>query len=152
MDGRAATSKVILRLSEAKQKGGYHLERRKNRAFLVQDMDSIFQAAQQQYSEENTNRRFLDALLNATRYAITNELTQRQRDCFCMRYLEGLPVREIGSALGLCDSTVSRHLRNARAHIQRHARYCAFGFHRAPDSNAPERANRAEKRSVKKLS
>lgn len=85
------------------------------------------------FDEDNTNRRFLSALLRAVNYAVEHELTSRQRACFERYYLQHKTMPQIAKELGVSPSTVSRHLRAARSRVRCFARYCAFGFKPRPD-------------------
>lgn len=104
------------------------LDPRQNRTFLVDDMDRIAARAEQTLDSDNSNRQFLTALLRATHYAAEHELTNRQRDCFVLRYEKNMKVQEIAEQLGINASTVSRHILAARKRIQKHARYSMFAF------------------------
>lgn len=55
--------------------------------------------------------------------AIKHELTDRQRDCLTMYYLDGVKMKDIARSLGLSTSTVSRHISSATAKLRRIARY-----------------------------
>ena len=58
-------------------------------------------------------------LIRAIRY----ELTDRQRDCLTMHYLEGMKMKDIAAALCLSKSTVSRHIAFAERKLRRIAGY-----------------------------
>ncbi len=66
------------------------------------------------------NRRELDdggehrRMLRALRRAMEGELTERQRDCIRLRYMEGKSVNEIARQLGITAGTASKHLKKAR--------------------------------------
>lgn len=62
-------------------------------------------------------------LLRTLERASRGELTERQSECLRMRYAEGKSVSEIAEELGVKPSTVSRHLKKARARLQRVLRY-----------------------------
>lgn len=50
---------------------------------------------------------------------VREELTGRQRACLEMRYAQGMKVRDIAAALGVAPPTVSKHLKKARARIEK---------------------------------
>ena len=50
-------------------------------------------------------------------------LTDKQRDCFDMRYNQDLSLGEIAQELGLNRSTVSRTLRRAQERLRRCLQY-----------------------------
>ncbi|RPF47636.1 RNA polymerase sigma factor (sigma-70 family) [Hydrogenoanaerobacterium saccharovorans] len=110
------------------------LRAKTKRVFTVEDIDSISAQAQQCLGSDNTNRRFLKSLLHATRYAVENELTHRQHQCFTLHYYKGLAVKDIAAQLGIDCSTVSRHIRAARERIRSHAHYCVFAYRDSPHS------------------
>lgn len=58
-------------------------------------------------------------LMRAVRY----ELTDRQRNCLTMYYLDGMKMVEIARALNLSKSTVSRHISCATKKLRRIAGY-----------------------------
>ena len=55
--------------------------------------------------------------------AIRHELTDRQRECLMMYYLEGMKMKDIAKSLGLSSSTVSRHIGSAVHKLRRIADY-----------------------------
>ena len=64
-------------------------------------------------------------LLRAVRLAVEGELTARQRQCIALVYGQNLSVQETAKQLSICPSTVSRHLKKARARIKR---VLAYGY------------------------
>ncbi|MBQ9680063.1 MAG: sigma-70 family RNA polymerase sigma factor [Ruminococcus sp.] len=55
--------------------------------------------------------------------AIRHELTDRQRDCMMMYYLEGMKMKDIAVALNLSRSTVTRHIQSATRKLRKVASY-----------------------------
>ena len=55
--------------------------------------------------------------------AIKYELTERQRVCLTMHYLEGMKMKDIAHKLNLSKSTVSRHIAAATMRLKNIARY-----------------------------
>ena len=55
--------------------------------------------------------------------AIRYELTDRQRDCLTMYYLEEMKMKDIARSLCLSLSTVSRHISTAEHKLRRIAAY-----------------------------
>ncbi len=51
--------------------------------------------------------------------AIKNELTQRQRDCICMRYYQGMRAEEIAYHMSISKASVYKHIRKGLAAIRR---------------------------------
>lgn len=58
-------------------------------------------------------------MLRALRRAMEGELTERQRECVRLRYLEGKSVSEIAEILGVTPPTASKHLKKARGRLGR---------------------------------
>lgn len=56
-------------------------------------------------------------MLRALRRAMEGELTERQRECVRLRYLEGKSVKEVAEELGVTPPTASRHLKKARQRL-----------------------------------
>ena len=55
--------------------------------------------------------------------AIRHELTDRQRDCLVMYYLDGMKMKDIARSLCLSKSTVSRHISAATLKLRKVAGY-----------------------------
>ena len=55
----------------------------------------------------------------ALKSIIREELTGRQRSCLEMRYMQGMTVYGIAAELGITPPTVSKHLKKARARIEK---------------------------------
>lgn len=55
--------------------------------------------------------------------AIRYELTDRQRECLTMYYLEGMLMKDIARSLCLSPSTVTRHIAAATHKLRRVAGY-----------------------------
>lgn len=109
------------------------LMKKPSRSFLVGDVDEIVRGIPN-FSEESTNKKLLEALLAATRYAVAHELTKRQYDCFTMRYDRSMKLAEIADELGIGVSAVDRHISVARTRVQRYAGYCVFAYGKTPDA------------------
>lgn len=67
------------------------------------------------HGEDAEYRRMLLAL----RRAAEGELTGRQKECVRLRYQEGKSVREVAEQLGITPATASRHLKKARARLEK---------------------------------
>jgi RNA polymerase sigma factor (sigma-70 family) len=65
-------------------------------------------------------------MLRALRQAAAGELTARQLQCVRLYYSKGMTMREAASSLGVSTSTVSRHLKKARARLRRVLEYGGF--------------------------
>ena len=69
------------------------------------------------------NRPELSRMRRILRRAILHELTDRQRDCLTLYYLEGMKMKDIAEAMELSKSTVSRHIKWATAKLKKIADY-----------------------------
>jgi len=56
-------------------------------------------------------------ILRTLQRAMEGELTERQRECVRLRYLEGKSVNEVAAELGVTASTASKHLKKARTRL-----------------------------------
>jgi len=62
-------------------------------------------------------------MIHAAERAAKGELTARQLQCVRLMYVGGKSVTDIAAELGVAPSTVSRHLKKARARIKKVMRY-----------------------------
>lgn len=69
------------------------------------------------------NRAQIERMKKILTRAIRCELTDRQRDCLTMYYLEGMKMKDIARSLCLSESTVSRHISTATRKLRRIAAY-----------------------------
>lgn len=76
--------------------------------------------------EEDGERR---RLLLALRRAVEGELTERQKDCVRLRYLEGKSLKQTADELGVTPPTVSKHLKKARSRLGRVIGYSFARLH-----------------------
>lgn len=53
------------------------------------------------------------------RIAIEQDLTDRQRECVMLYYVQGLTMDQVGERLGITKSVVYRHLERARTRLER---------------------------------
>lgn len=94
---------------------------RRERMFLDDhNSDIIAFSLYQQGSSNRMERERMKAILAR---AIRRELTDRQRDCITMYYLEGMKMRDIAQTMRLSKSTVTRHIQSATRKLQRIASY-----------------------------
>ena len=77
----------------------------------------------QLYCCGSDNRSERERMKRLLKRAIRHELTDRQRICVTMYYLEGMKMKEIARSLDLCESTVSRHISAAARKLRRIASY-----------------------------
>ncbi len=66
-------------------------------------------------AQDGERKRMIAVVKNIVHF----ELTDRQRDCICLRYVQGLPVHEVAAALEITPPTASRHLKKARKRIEK---------------------------------
>ena len=78
--------------------------------------------------ERSTNRRDLEEASRLLRLAIQNELTERQRACLTLYYIEGHTMQEIAELLGTTRGNVSKRIKNAVERLRRALRYSAPGL------------------------
>ncbi|MBQ3264779.1 MAG: sigma-70 family RNA polymerase sigma factor [Ruminococcus sp.] len=75
------------------------------------------------YLHGSDNRPERERMKRILTRAIKHELTQRQRDCVTMYYLEGMKMKEIADAMNLSKSTVTRHIQSATRKLRKVASY-----------------------------
>ncbi len=67
----------------------------------------------QELDDGGEHRRMLQSL----RRAMDGELTERQKECIRLRYMEGKSVNDVAEILGITAGTASRHLKKARSRL-----------------------------------
>ncbi len=77
-------------------------------------------ASLKNYYEENDNISRLNEYKNMIRKIISNELTERQRDCITLRFHKNKNVKEISNILCIKEATVYKHIRNGIKKIKKH--------------------------------
>lgn len=81
-----------------------------------------------QISSENTNSDQLSRLKRNLIRCIKEDVTERQRTVLLMYYSQGMNMREIGEALGIDKSTVSRTIKRGENRLRRCLRYGAEAY------------------------
>ena len=81
-----------------------------------------------QISSENTNRDQLSRLKRNLIRCIKEDVTERQRTVLLMYYSQGMNMREIGEALGVDKSTISRTIKRGENRLRRCLRYGAEAY------------------------
>ena len=72
-----------------------------------------------------------NALKSVLPEILTNELTQRQRNCLNMRFSQLMTQEQIAEELKLSQPTVSRHLKKAVDIVANRLNYCMSALDRA---------------------
>ena len=88
--------------------------------------DALYRPAQE--GEHSTNRRELEEAARLLRIAIQNELTDRQRACLTLYYMDGNTMQEIAERLGTTRGNVSKRIKKAVERLRRALRYSAPGL------------------------
>ena len=94
---------------------------RHEKVYLSDDNSDIISFALSQCG--STNRLERERMKKILLRAIRHELTDRQRDCLTMYYLEGIKMKDIAVMLNLSKSTVSRHIGSATRKLRKIASY-----------------------------
>lgn len=94
---------------------------KRERVYLSDDNSDIISFALSQRG--STNRPERERMRKILIRAIRHELTDRQRDCLTMYYLEGIKMKDIAVMLNLSKSTVSRHIHSATRKLRKVASY-----------------------------
>lgn len=69
-------------------------------------------------SSGQDNRKSIAKMKNLLCKAINLNLTQRQRECVMLYYMENKKISEVAAELNIDKSTVSRHLSSARKKLK----------------------------------
>lgn len=88
--------------------------------------DALYRPVQE--GAYSTNRRELEEAARLLRIAIQNELTDRQRACLTLYYMEGNMMQEIAERLGTTRGNVSKRIKKAVERLRRALRYSAPGL------------------------
>lgn len=75
------------------------------------------------YQQKGTNNRERQHMMKILSCAMQTELTDRQRDCITMYYLNRMKMKDIAADLGLSRSTVTRHIQAATRKLRKVASY-----------------------------
>ena len=104
---------------------------RHDRLFLDDASENMI--AFDRYQQKGSNNRDRQRMMKILVRAMKTELTDRQRDCMTLYYLNGMKMKDIAADLGLSKSTVTRHIQAAARKLRHVAAYyeCVGG-----DSNA----------------
>lgn len=73
--------------------------------------------------KRNSNSAELNKMKKLIFNVVSSELTDRQRECFMQYFLNGLKMKEIAENQGVAPSTVTRHIKSARAKVMNIAKY-----------------------------
>ena len=94
---------------------------RRERIFLDDKNTQLFSYYLSNHGSDNRPER--ERMKRILSRAIRYELTERQRECIRMYYLEGIKMKDIARSLGLSNSTVSRHISSATRKLRKVASY-----------------------------
>ena len=94
---------------------------RRERMFLDDENSDLI--AYSLYLHGSDNRPERERMKRILSRAIKHELTDRQRDCVTMYYLEGMKMKDIAQAMHLSRSTVTRHIQSATRKLRKVASY-----------------------------
>lgn len=94
---------------------------RHERVYLTDESSDLI--AFHLYQHGSTNRPERERMRKILLRAIRHELTDRQRSCLTMYYLEGIKMKDIAKTMGLSKSTVSRHISAATRKLRKVASY-----------------------------
>lgn len=86
--------------------------------------DIIFSAKNfnQTHINNNNSAKYFGAL-KIIKKIIKNDLTPRQKECLIMYYKKNLNIIKISKILGICPSTVWRHIKVSRQKIKKIIKY-----------------------------
>ena len=90
---------------------------RRERIYLDEENSDLIAYALHQHGSANRPER--ERMKKILIRAIRHELTDRQRDCITMYYLEGMKMKDIALSLHLSKSTVTRHIQSATRKLRK---------------------------------
>ena len=76
----------------------------------------------EQINSNNNSQKYRD-MLKIIKKIIQNDLTQRQKECLIMYYKKNLKIIKISKILGICPSTVWRHIKISQKKIKNIIKY-----------------------------
>lgn len=88
--------------------------------------DALYRPAQE--PARSTNRRDLEEAARLLHMAIETELTERQRVCLTLYYIEGHTMQEVADLLGTTRGNVSKRIHKAVERLRHALRYSAPGL------------------------
>jgi RNA polymerase sigma factor (sigma-70 family) len=104
------------------------------RGTMISFVDSYMQPSpQEEYNPCDEQRIMSKALSGVLPIIIDRELTEKQRTCLKLFYVNGMSQVEIARELKLSQPTVSRHLAAARDITNKFLSYCSLSVKRAND-------------------
>ncbi|MBQ8134686.1 MAG: sigma-70 family RNA polymerase sigma factor [Clostridia bacterium] len=74
-------------------------------------------------TNDSTNSDKRERMKKILQVAMSNELTDRQRDCIHLRYFEKLKAEEIANELAISTATVYKHIRTGMRSLKKCAAY-----------------------------
>lgn len=74
-------------------------------------------------NDRETNRQTRERMKKLIFTAYDNELTQRQKDCIRMYYINSMSVESIARILGIRPTTVYKHIRKGRSSLRKCTMY-----------------------------
>lgn len=83
------------------------------------------------YSDIDTQKVSKNAVESVLPLILKNELTERQRICLKMKYVQNLSQMEISEKLHFSQPTVSRHIASAKDVVNNRLSYCLIVLNRA---------------------
>jgi RNA polymerase sigma factor (sigma-70 family) len=114
----------------AKQKGNQIMNRHE-RVYMSDISENVVSFSL--YQKKGTNNRDRQQMMKILYRAMQLELTDRQRDCITMYFLNGMKMKDIAADLGLSRSTVTRHIQAATRKLRKVASYYDIDIERMRD-------------------
>jgi len=96
----------------------------KNKPFYLDEFtESLISLSRYNKNVFDTNDTHHKKMIDSLKNIIKGELTQKQRICVLLYYGENMKMKEISSKLGICISSVSRHIKKGKQRIQKTMNY-----------------------------
>ena len=99
---------------------------------LMMDLiDSYYSGDDRDSGDLDSQKVSRSAISSVLPLILKNDLTNRQRDCLKMKYVDELNQAEIAKRLGLSQPTVCRHIAMAKSIVNNRLSYCLVVLNRA---------------------
>ncbi|MCH5316519.1 MAG: hypothetical protein J1E05_00960 [Eubacterium sp.] len=94
-------------------------------------IDSYYSGDDRDSGDLDSQKVSRSAISSVLPLILKNDLTNRQRDCLKMKYVDELNQAEIAKRLGLSQPTVCRHIAMAKSIVNNRLSYCLVVLNRA---------------------
>lgn len=98
---------------------------------MIDLIDSYYYGEDLSSNDLDSQKVSRSAISSVLPLILKNDLTDRQRDCLKMKYVDDLNQAEIAKRMGLSQPTVCRHIAIAKSIVNNRLSYCLVALNRA---------------------